>query len=203
MLICAAGFFSMAGIIIASSEISPTDLALFQGYLVQRGLADQWTGPPTRLDTSEIRRAYPGCRFYYTFARPPTPPGAASAALADRYEQARAQFKAHSLRVTISINQEGIVRERRTPDDFTSDLSAITTDEEAANAAAAILSLIHGQNSWPGPISVDDVKVVHNERGWLGRVEQTRGIRGTVTFDLRGQCVSIDKTLNYNPPVPP
>ena len=60
----------------ASVRAEPTkeeaaDGKVILAYVKDNKLDETWHGQPTRLDTEEIRKAYPGYRAYHTFAAPP------------------------------------------------------------------------------------------------------------------------------------
>ncbi len=80
---------------------------------------------------------------------------------------------------------------------------SVKSDADAKVAAAAILSLIGNDQVHPMMIGANEVIVSGTKFGWTCRVQQKRGIDGTVVFDPSGKCVSAKKALNYVPPVPP
>lgn len=198
-----------AGRIAANSDMTPTapqagDASVFRAYLLEQGLAARWTGDATPLASEEIRAAYPGFRFYYTFKQPPPPPGAPLPEVIEAHERALEEYQKHSLRLTAGIDERGLIHAFRTPEDFNAGLRPIKSDEDARIAAAAILSLIGSEQVSPGVIPAREVGVTKNGAGWACLLAQKpRGIQGFVTFDLNGRCTSASKSLNYAPPVPP
>jgi hypothetical protein len=53
------------------------DLVKVGSFLNKTFPKKKWQTGPTRIDTPEIRKAYPGARFYAVKSVPPLPPGAA------------------------------------------------------------------------------------------------------------------------------
>lgn len=186
-----------------AEPMSSADAAAFLDYLQRHKLTAQWQGNPTPISSEEIRAAYPGQRFYYTYRRPPNPPGAATATLQQTYNEQLAEYRKHSLRLTVAIDAEGQLRALRAPSDFNAGLAPVSTDESARVAAAAILSLVGDQHAAPGVISAREVAITRSNGGWVAVVMQPRGVTGKVEFDQHGRCVAITKRLNYSPPVPP
>lgn len=180
-----------------------TDVAAFQQHLVNNGMTAQWEGDPTPLDSPEIRTAYGDRRFYFTFKAPPLPPGAAMPNLIERHKRAMEEYQKHSLRLTVGVDQLQRTTSFQNVEDFNSGLMPVKSDQDAKIAAAAILSLINGDQVHPGVISAGEVSVTGTNFGWTCKVKQAHGIDGTVVFDPSGRCVSATKKLNYIPPVPP
>lgn len=186
-----------------AEPMNSSDAAAFADYLQRHNLTPLWQGNPAAISSDEIRAAYPDVRFYYTYRRPPNPPGAITPELQQRYDQQLDEYRAHSLRLTIGIDWRGEVRPYREPDDFNIWLAPITTEQDARVAAAAILSLIVDENVAPGVIPAKEITVTATSAGWVAHVAQLRGVNGKVEFDQRGRCVAISKRLSYSPPVPP
>lgn len=188
----------------STMTITAADNAAFRTYLAEHGLADRWQGEPARVDTPEIRAAFRGMRFYYTFKNPPLPPGAHTAELIAAYDRAMDEYRHQSLRITVGIDQQGRVHAFRAAEDFNHGLLAVKTDDDARTAAAAILSLMGTQEASPGAISANEINVTNSATGWTCRLsQQRRGIQGSVNFDRAGRCVSAAKSLNYSRPLPP
>lgn len=91
----------------------------------------------------------------------------------------------------------------RTPKDFNAGLRPVNSADTAKVAAAAILALLDADQIGPRPIGAEEVTVEKTKEGWVCRVAQPKGIKGSVTFDNTGQCTSAEKRLNYVPPMPP
>ena len=184
--------------------LNAADGPLIHRYLAEEGLAARWTGEPTPLTSEEIRAAYPGFRFYYTFKFPPNPPGAPMPDLIEAHQRAMEDYEKHSLRLTVGIDEGGHVHAFRLPQDFNVGLRPVTSDGAARTAAAAILSLMSAEQASPGVIPAQEVSVTKGAAGWTCRISQKpRGVQGEVAFDLVGRCTSASKSLNYSRPVPP
>ena len=185
------------------SDLSQADAATFHEHLVKNQLHTRWEGPPNRIDSDEIRRAYGDRRFYFTFKAPPLPPGAQLPKLIERYNQAMEEHQKHALRITVGINDKQSADTFRTAQDFNLGLMPVKTDDDARIAAAAILSLIGNDQVYPAVISSREVNVTRTQAGWTCTVTRTREFDGRVEFDPSGHCTSATKNLNYVPPVPP
>lgn len=188
---------------VSAAPLDPTDVARFHEALAEKGMSDKWRGDPIPLASEELRAAYPGVKFLYTFKPAPLPPGAPMPELLAAHQRAMEDYEKNSLRITMGINDKGFARAFKTPADFNVGLRPVTTDAAAKVAAAAILSLIDADEIGPSALSADDVSVMKSGDGWICRVAQTKGIKGTVTFDGNGRCTSAEKGLNFTPPVPP
>ena len=187
----------------APSDLSQVDVATFRNHLVQNKLDTRWDGPPARIDSEEIRRAYGDQRFYFTFKAPPLPPGAQLPKLIERYNQAMQEHEKHALRITVGIDQKQHSETFRTSQDFNLGLMPVKTDDDARIAAAAILSLIGNDQVYPTVVNAREVNVVRTQSGWTCVVTRPREFDGKVEFDLSGHCSGSTKQLNYVPPVPP
>ena len=199
---CILGNDATAGPVSAVT-LSPTDVARFHEALAEKGMSDKWEGDPIPLASEELRAAYPGVKFLYTFKSAPLPPGAPMPELIASHQRAMEAYEKKSLRITIGINDKGFARAFKTPADFNVGLRPITTDAEAKMAAAAILSLIDVDEIGPSALSAEEVSVTKSSEGWTCRVAQVKGVIGMVTFDQKGHCISATKSLNYSVPVPP
>lgn len=203
MAACAIGPVA-ANPVITPMTSREEDGPIIQRYLAKEGLAARWTGEPIPLTSEEVRAAYPGLRFYYTFKLPPNPPGAPMPNLIEAHRAALAEYEKHSLRITVGIDESGHVHAFRAPADFNAGLRPVKSDEDARTAAAAILTLMGTEQVSPGVIGVQEVSVTKSGAGWSCRVAQhPRGVQGTVTFDPAGRCTSASKSLNYSRPFPP
>ncbi len=199
---CTFGNNASAGPVSAVA-LDATDVARFHEALAEKGMSDKWEGDPMPLASEELRSAYPGMTFLYTFKPAPLPPGAPMPELIAAHQRAMEAYEKKSLRITMGINDKGFARAFKTPADFNVGLRPVTTDKAAQVAAAAILSLMDVDDVGPSAISAADVSVTKSSEGWTCRVSQARGIKGTVTFDGQGHCTSATKALNYSVPVPP
>ena len=175
------------------AEISKVDLAAFRNYLVKTRMEDRWVGEPARLDSDEIRQAYGDRRFYFTFVPPPLPPGAALPDLIKKYEREVEQYRKHSLRITVGIDNKHSVLA----------FQKVNSNVDAKIAAAAILSLSGTTHVSPGVIVAKEVRLTKGNGGWTCSVTRPRGFDGTVAFDAGGKCAKVAKVLNYIPPMPP
>ena len=195
--------FGIVGFGFGADKPSAADSAAFHSFLTARGVHAQWEGDPMALDSAELRTAYPNRRFYFTFKAPPLPPGAAWPDLIEKHKRAMEEYQKHSLRMTVGVDNAEQAMAFQNADDFNVGLMRIKSDADAKVAAAAILSLIGNDQVHPGVISAGEVSVMGTNFGWRCRVQQARGIDGTVVFDPGGKCISANKKLNYVPPVPP
>ena len=193
----------LSALLAGPSDLSQADAATFHDHLVRNQLHTRWEGPPSRIDSEEIRRAYGARRFYFTFKAPPLPPGAQLPKLIERYNQAMQEHQKHALRITVGIDARQHADTFRTPQDFNLGLMPVKTDDDARIAAAAILSLIGNDQVYPAVVSAREVKVTQTQTGWTCLVTRTREFDGKVEFDSSGQCTIAIKQLNYVPPVPP
>lgn len=187
---------------IADQRTAP--VAAFKTYLAANQLDARWQGEPTAIESPEIRAAYPGRAFYFTYAAPPVPPGAPMPAVLARYEQAMAEYRKNSLRMTVGIDAAQTVVSVEKAEDFNQGLAPVKTDADARAAAAAILSLINSDTVRPAVIHASEVNVTQTAAGWTCVVkQQPKGIDGTVVFDRSGKCISTSKELNYALQTPP
>ncbi len=183
----------------AQAPVYPADAQTVRELLNEKGVAAQWEGDPLALSSQELNQAYPSVRFFYTFQPRPLPPGAPMPELLAAYKQKMEEYRKHSLRLTVGINEKGFATAYRTPKDFNVGLRPVNSDETAKVAAAAILSLMDADQIGPRPIGAQEVTVERTKSGWSCQVAQAQGIKGTVTFDKSGQCTSAAKSLNYVP----
>ncbi len=187
----------------AQAPIYPADAQAVRELLTEKGLAAQWEGDPFALSSDELNQAYPNVRFFFTFQPRPLPPGAPMPELLAAYKEKMQEYRKHSLRLTVGINEKGFAATYQTPRDFNVGLRSVTSAETAKVAAAAILSLMDADQIGPRAIGAEEVTVERTKTGWSCQVAQAKGIKGTVTFDNSGQCTSATKRLNFVPPMPP
>ncbi len=175
----------------AADPIPADDLGIFRRYLAKHGMADRWEGEPTPLSSAEIRRAYAGQRFYFTFRRPPSAPGAPLPQILARHQQEMAAYRRHSLRITVGIDQQQNARAFRSPPDFNAGLMPVASDADAATAAAAIASLLNDQDSSPVVVAASQIRVTRLASGWSCRLDDAQ--KAVVEFDLGGKCLRAEK----------
>jgi len=202
-LISGAIILGASALLAAPSDPSQADAATFHDHLVKHQLHTRWDGPPSRIDSEELRRAYGNRRFYFTFKAPPLPPGAQLPKLIERYNQAMEEHQKHALRITVGIDDKQRADTFRTAEDFNLGLMPVKTDDDVRIAAAAILSLIGNDQVYPAVISAREVNVTRTPAGWTCVVTRAREFDGKVEFDPSGHCTGAAKQLNYVPPVPP
>ena len=187
-------------------------------YVKANKLDDKWHGPPTRLDTEEIRKAYPGCRAYHTFVAPPVRRfgGAApSPAEVERDRRAAADYQKQSLRMAFLV-KDGKLTALKDAADYNTGLMPIKGDDDAKTAAAAILSLRPLQQFAvpPARVEADAVKIAKTDKGWTGTLPVKQDLQfrgswagaGTVVFDADGKVTEVAHALKHMPylgPLPP
>lgn len=111
-----------------------------------------WQSRPTRIDSPEIRAAYPERRFYTVRSSPPLPPGANIRDIVEKYQRAMDEWISHHyINATVSIDAERVVRELRGIDDYNDGLAPARKPDELARAAAAIFTL-HGNGYDISPV---------------------------------------------------
>jgi hypothetical protein len=183
------------------------DLATFKEFLVATKQDARWQTDPLPLTSAEIAKAYPNRRVYFTFARPPLPPGAPLPELLERYKKQLEEYQKRSLRITVTIDEDNQVAAMREAKDFNAGLMPVKTDEDAMTAAAAILAMAHltsGGNVSPGPVNAKEVTVTRTASGgWTCVVKKQRAFDGTVSFDAAGKVIGVTKMMNYIEPLPP
>lgn len=176
-----------------AAEMPAADANAFQSYLTAQRLTERWSGPPTAITSDEIRRAYPGSRFYFTYQREPLPPGAPLPELIAAYDKAHAEYRKRSLQITVGIDQSHDVHPFRGADDFNHNLMPVRTAEDAGIAAAAILSLMNEPEAPPAVIAAHQIRVERAGDAWLCRLQGVPNRRGEIAFDASGKCVRVAK----------
>jgi hypothetical protein len=184
------------------------DNTAFRAFLKENKLEDTWQkGDPIRMDTDAVRKAYSGYRAYYTFGSMPLGGGANTPEREKAHQQALAEYRKNSLSIAVLI-KDGKVTALKKPADFNTGLMAIKTDEDAATAAAAIMSLVPAGEVGPRAIEAKNVKVAR-DKGWTCtfRVGVGGGLGSgdaRVTFDEEGRCtlVSMPNVILPRPPAP-
>jgi hypothetical protein len=184
-----------------SAGQTKADLASFQGYLEKNYAGKKWQAGPAHIDGEAVRAAYGGRRFYYVFSSPPLPPGANVPALQEAYRRNLADFQKNFISLTVAIGAEDKVVPFKEPADFNQGLMKVAGDDDAATAAAAILSLYGSDRVGPGAVAAKDVKVTKNDKGWSCQVQKLNAFQGTVSFNAEGKCTSVSKL--YAGPLPP
>lgn len=187
-----------------SADRDATAFTSIRNYLNATGLNARWQdGDLMRIDSAELRAAYPNRQFYFTFKAAPLPPGAVLPDLIARYKAQVAEYQKHSLRLTFALDASQNVVPVEKADDFNLGLMPVKSDADAKIAAAAILSLIGDDQVHPEAIGANEVTVTRTNSGWTCQVSRTRGFDGAVVLDSRGKVVGAKKVLNYVPPMPP
>jgi hypothetical protein len=187
-----------------SADQNVTAVTAFRTFLTTKKLDARWQDGDLRpIDSAELRTAYAGRQFYFTFRPAPVPPGAANADVIARYKTALQEYEKHSLRMTVGIDQASNVTPFQQAHDFNAGLMPVKNEADAKIAAAAILSLIGNDQVHPEAIAASEVTVTATNSGWTCKVKRVHGFDGTVDFDANGKCVSAKKVLNYVPPTPP
>lgn len=187
----------------ADAKQAKADLAAFKEYLGKNKLT-RWQGDPTRLDSEELRAAYPKRRLYFTFAAPPLPPGAALPDLIEAHKRRMAEWQEkQSLRLVVLIDDDGKVAPLSKPEDFSAGLMPVKGEADAKTAAAAILSVANVEQVAPTAVSAKEVNVTKGEKGWTCTVSKKMAFDGSVTFDADGKCTKVEKRMNYIMPLPP
>ena len=188
----------------ADAKQTKADLAAFKEFIEKHKLNERWKGDPARLDSEELRAAFPGQRAYYTFVMPPLPPGAALPELIEAHKKRTEEWlKSASLRMAVLIDDKGNITVLKKPEDFAAAIKEIKTDAEAKVAAAAVLSLFNVEAVAPAAVPAKDVKVTKTDKGWTCTYEKERAFKGTVTMDARGKVTAATKELNFIMPLPP
>jgi hypothetical protein len=204
---------------LADDKQTKDDVVAVRAYLEKSKPGKRWDIGPARIDSAEIRQAFPQSRFYmvsstvpgpYISGVPPSP------AQIEAHQKANAEKMKNYISLTVRIDATGMI----TPVDYKAGLMPIQSDADARTAAAAILSL-HQESGGPihvpaGALPAKDVKVVKTDKGWTCTVplpkanlgfSGTWGGTGTVTFNVAGQPVDVAKqvlmTMPYAGPYPP
>ena len=202
--VLAGAIILSAAPVIFSADQKLAAVAAFRSFLTTAKLDARWQdGDLMQIDSAELRSAYGGRQFYFTFRPAPVPPGAANADVIARYKTALQEYEKHSLRMTVGIDQASNVAPFQQANDFNAGLMPVKNDADAKVAAAAILSLIGNDQVHPEVIAASEVSVTTTNSGWTCKVRRVHGFDGTVEFDANGKCVSAKKVLNYVPPTPP
>src|SRR4051812_182186 len=91
----------------------------FRNFLTSTKLDAQWeNGDLMQIDSAELRAAYGGRQFYFTFKPAPLPPGAAFPSAIARYKAALEEYSKHSLRLTVGVDQALNVTKFQLANDF-------------------------------------------------------------------------------------
>jgi hypothetical protein len=176
------------------------DLLAFKKHLAKSYPDKKWQSGPSRLDSKEIRAAYPGQKFYFVFSAPPLPPGANLPDVQKAYRLRVEEFRKNFISVACRMDGEGNLKELRRVHDFDEGLKKIQTDEDARIAAAAILSVFGSDRVGPGVVAAKDVTVTSSPKGWSCQ-GGGRFFQGSVMFSPEGRCVTVSKI--YTGPLPP
>lgn len=178
-----------------------TDLEAFRAYLKEHYREKKWQTGPTRIDSDEIRKAYPGQRFYFVFSAPPLPPGAPLPEVLKSYQKRMEEFRKDYLALTVRIDAAGKISALQKAADYNAGLMKVATDEDAKIAAAAVVALCGQDRVGPGAVAANEVRVTKNEQGWTCTVSKPRTYQATAAFDPAGRCLRVSK--HYAGPLPP
>lgn len=160
-----------------------------------------WQVGPMRLDTPEIKQAYPGKEAWFVHSSPPLPPGAPLPELLKAYQERLTEYLKKMISVSALIDKEGGVHVVQKPADFNAGLMPVASEEDAKTAAAAILSLSGQGQTGPGAVGAKEVSVKKEDAGWMCTVSRKLAFQGEVRFDAKGRCTAVSKT--FTGPVPP
>ncbi len=183
---------------------SPAAASAFTGYIQENNLADRWVdGPLRQIESAELKAAYPGRDFVFSYQAAPLPPGAPLPDVLERYRTKLAEHQKHSLRLTVGLDAKNNVSAYQQAKDFNTGLIPVKSEGAVKVATAAILSLIGDDKVYPQVINAKEVIVTATQSGWIGKASRPRGFDGEVVFDRQGNVISATKKLNYAPPMPP
>jgi hypothetical protein len=177
------------------------DLVKVGSFLNKTFPKKKWQTGPTRIDTPEIRKAYPGARFYAVKSVPPLPPGAALPKLIEAYQQKMREYREPALSATVRIELEDAMTTIQKPADYNVGLAKVDSEESAQLAAAAILAL----DSKGTRVSANQVRVRSLNRQWVCQAMIPRVMQGNATFDSEGKCLNVRTVLIrlFPPSAPP
>lgn len=124
------------------------DIEAVKKFLFEKHPGARWQRGPTRAETADINKAFPGSRFYFVFS--------------PQYPIGRVGF----LTVMVRIDKAGNVTEITAPQDYGAGLKRIRNASDAKIAGAAIMSLTFGPFG-PVPVSAAQVATKARGKGWL------------------------------------
>jgi hypothetical protein len=178
----------------ANADPSKDELTAFKQYLEKNYKGKKWQTGPSRLESKELEKAYPGQRFFFVYSSPPLPPGAFLPELIERHRQASEEFRKNFISLTVAANRDDF-RPLGNPESYQEGLMAVKNDDDAKVAAAAILSLhaSSGIQTGPAVITADQVKVQKTDKGWTCTAQKQFNFQGTVQFDANGKVLSVSK----------
>jgi len=172
------------------------DLQSVKRFLAEEFPDSKWSRGPTRMMNDAIATAYPTSRFYYVFS--------------PQYPIARG-----GLTAMIRIARSGKAAKVSTPGSFNAGLMAVTNDDEARTAAAAIMSLTFGPFG-PVAVAAGSVDVARDNGGWkctsatdnqgqpTSSAVRAKGSAApnifVVRFDAGGKCIEAGHV--YRGPLP-
>lgn len=183
----------------ADDKQTKEDLTAFKEFLKKTHDGKKWQSGPLRIDSDEIRKAYPKQRFYFVHSSPPLPPGAPIAL--EAYQKRMEEFRRDFISVTARIDDAGKITPQQKPDDYNTGLMKVASDDDAKLAAAAIMALYAGDRVGPGVVALNQVKVTKTDKGWTCVVSKQNLFHGNVIFDAAGKCTAVSK--QYAGPLPP
>ncbi len=182
----------------SAGDQTSRDTVSFLRHLADKHATQSWKDGPTRLDSPELRQAYPGFRFYFVSSPQPMPPGARPSASKSSRLEPGANPKP-MLTLCVRFGPADQLDELRKTEDFNRGLMAIGTEDEARVAAAAILSTMDAFYLGPERFASSLIQVQKSATGWMCRLK-TNLKEGKVGFDAGGKCITA--TLRYSGPFP-
>ena len=172
----------------ATDSQAVDDVAAVKEFLATNVVGKTWQRGPTRIDTPEVRRAYPGRRFFVVRSSPPLPPGAPLPELLEQYQRRLADYRENFISLAVVIDENGELAVA----DLNVAMMPINNEDDARVAAAAVFALYTTPNSPPGPVSADQVRATKTETGWQCQVDD-KNVMGSVKFDNEGKVTVVTK----------
>lgn len=177
------------------------DKGAVQAFLKEKYPGKKWETGPNPVETAELTRMFPKLRFYYVMTSPPLPPGANLPDIQRAFRERLKEYQEKYMSLTVGFDESGKLFALSGPEDFNKIMPRVTSDDEARNGAAIIMSLIPS-GAQPGPVSVKDVRVVAEKGGWSCEIANPKVFfSGHVRFDAKGRVETFSKS--YSGPVPP
>jgi len=185
----------------ATDSQAADDVAAVKEFLATNFAGKKWHRGPAKVDTPEVRQAYPGKRFFVVRSGPPLPPGAPLPELLEQYQRRLADYRENYISLAVVIDKDGelAVADRNVG------MMPINNEDDARIAAAAVLALDTTPNPPPGPVSAEQVKATKTEAGWQCQVDD-KNVMGSVEFDKEGKVTAVTKRptqLLVPPSAPP
>lgn len=183
----------LAGPLAKADEVA--DVRLF----LQRTFPGRsWDAGPDRLDSPELRDAYPGMKFYVIASREPLP--AASRSHSQQETFRREMARVHRTKVTGVVGTDARGR-LFFLHDANDGLRPVRSLAAARTACIAVITLQKAEVSPPGLLESPEVSITPDGRGWRCALTVRDRLKGEVRFDGRGRCTRAEKW--YVGPLPP